>query len=49
MRDGDPASDDTWRPGFQERFLAGYLLLGLVLLLVIGHLGGQGGLRPGAR
>jgi signal transduction histidine kinase len=25
-----------WRPGFQERFLAGYLLLGLVLLLVVG-------------
>ncbi len=29
-------SSETWRPGFQERFLAGYLLLGLVLLLVIG-------------
>jgi signal transduction histidine kinase len=27
---------DPWRPGFQERFLAGYLLLGLVLLLVVG-------------
>ena len=26
----------SWRPGFQERFLAGYLLLGLVLLLVVG-------------
>lgn len=25
-----------WRPGFQERFLAGYLLLGLFLLLVVG-------------
>jgi len=25
-----------WRPGFQERFLAGYLLLGLLLLLVVG-------------
>ncbi len=27
---------EPWRPGFQERFLAGYLLLGLVLLLVVG-------------
>lgn len=25
-----------WRPGFQERFLAGYLVLGLVLLVVVG-------------
>ncbi len=25
-----------WSPGFQERFLAGYLLLGLVLLAVVG-------------
>ncbi len=27
---------ESWRPGFQERFLAGYLLLGMVLLLVVG-------------
>ncbi len=34
---GSFAGEDVpWRPGFQERFLAGYLLLGLVLLLVIG-------------
>jgi len=26
----------SWAPGFQERFLSGYLLLGLVLLLVVG-------------
>jgi signal transduction histidine kinase len=26
----------VWRPGFQERFLAGYLLLGLVLLVLVG-------------
>ncbi|MFT5234462.1 MAG: hypothetical protein ACI9UQ_002508, partial [Candidatus Krumholzibacteriia bacterium] len=26
----------NWRPGFQERFLAGYLFLGLVLLVVVG-------------
>ncbi len=25
-----------WQPGFQEKFLAGYLLLGLVLLLMVG-------------
>lgn len=25
-----------WRPGFQERFLAGYLILGLVLLVLVG-------------
>jgi signal transduction histidine kinase len=25
-----------WKPGFQEKFLAGYLLLGLLLLLVVG-------------
>ncbi len=25
-----------WRPGFQEKFLAGYLLLGFVLLAVVG-------------
>ena len=30
------ASVRSWRPGFQERFLGGYLLLGLVLLLVVG-------------
>ena len=29
-------SGHTWRPGFQERFLAGYLLLGLVLLVLVG-------------
>ena len=33
VRAGDA---ESWRPGFQERFLAGYLLLGMVLLLVIG-------------
>ena len=33
---GDHAGDHLWRPGFQERFLAGYLLLGLLLLLVVG-------------
>jgi|GEM_PF-1718229 len=32
----DGGEDGAWRPGFQERFLAGYLLLGLVLLLVVG-------------
>jgi len=26
----------SWLPGFQEKFLAGYLLLGLLLLLVVG-------------
>ena len=36
----EAAADDDpegrlWRPGFQERFLAGYLLLGLLLLLVV--------------
>jgi signal transduction histidine kinase/HAMP domain-containing protein len=30
------ATGTAWRPGFQERFLAGYLLLGLVLLVVVG-------------
>ncbi|MDX2474108.1 MAG: ATP-binding protein [Candidatus Krumholzibacteria bacterium] len=29
-------SGHTWRPGFQERFLAGYLVLGLVLLVLVG-------------
>ncbi|MEN8006486.1 MAG: ATP-binding protein, partial [Candidatus Krumholzibacteriota bacterium] len=34
---GRLAGDEIpWRPGFQERFLAGYLFLGLVLLLVVG-------------
>ena len=36
VRDRVSGAGETWRPGFQERFLAGYLLLGLVLLLVIG-------------
>jgi signal transduction histidine kinase len=36
MRDRASQAAEPWRPGFQERFLAGYLLLGLVLLLVIG-------------
>ncbi len=36
-RSADPATRfRRWRPGFQERFLGGYLLLGLVLLLVVG-------------
>ncbi len=30
------AGGKSWRPGFQERFLGGYLLLGLFLLLVVG-------------
>ena len=29
-------SGHNWRPGFQERFMAGYLLLGLVLLVLVG-------------
>ncbi len=33
---GSPSRPRSWRPGFQERFLGGYLLLGLVLLLVVG-------------
>jgi signal transduction histidine kinase len=36
MRERTSGTAEPWRPGFQERFLAGYLLLGLVLLLVIG-------------
>lgn len=38
-RVGDPGSGDRWPrwlPGFQEKFLAGYLLLGLLLLAVVG-------------
>nr|MEE4268899.1 ATP-binding protein [Candidatus Krumholzibacteria bacterium] len=31
-----PNSQGPWLPGFQERFLAGYLMLGLLLLLVVG-------------
>jgi len=30
------AGGHAWRPGFQERFLAGYLFLGLVLLVLVG-------------
>jgi len=36
LRDRTAANAEPWRPGFQERFLAGYLLLGLVLLIVVG-------------
>jgi len=35
-RFGNVWESQVWRPGFQERFLAGYLFLGLVLLLVVG-------------
>ncbi len=33
---GADESGTLWRPGFQERFLAGYLALGLVLLVLVG-------------
>ena len=36
---GDPDNEGRaagWLPGFQEKFLAGYLLLGMLLLLVVG-------------
>ncbi len=33
---GDDISAGPWRAGFQERFLAGYLVLGLVLLVLVG-------------
>ncbi len=36
LRDRTSVATEPWRSGFQERFLAGYLLLGLVLLLVVG-------------
>jgi signal transduction histidine kinase len=32
----DDAERPRWLPGFQEKFLTGYLLLGLLLLLVVG-------------
>lgn len=33
---GDETAPGPWRAGFQERFLAGYLVLGLVLLALVG-------------
>jgi signal transduction histidine kinase/HAMP domain-containing protein len=33
---GDDEARPRWMPGFQEKFLAGYLALGLLLLLVVG-------------
>ncbi|MFN2369628.1 MAG: PAS domain-containing sensor histidine kinase [Candidatus Krumholzibacteriia bacterium] len=33
---GDDTAAGSWRAGFQERFLAGYLVLGLVLLVLVG-------------
>jgi signal transduction histidine kinase len=32
----EPANPLRWLPGFQEKFLAGYLLLGMLLLLAVG-------------
>jgi len=36
LNGGATVRSGIWRPGFQERFLAGYLTLGLVLLVLVG-------------
>ncbi|MCP4574486.1 MAG: HAMP domain-containing protein [bacterium] len=36
LRFAGSGATEPWRPGFQERFLGGYLFIGLLLLLLVG-------------